>query len=667
MDTHTKVRIEKLREVLSQHNHDYYVKNAPTISDYEFDALLKELMELEALHPDYFDPSSPTQRVGSDLNQSFTQEQHKHPMLSLGNTYSLEELKDFEARIQRLLDEPVSYVCELKYDGTSISLTYENGILAKALTRGDGAQGDNVTQNVKTIPSIPLKLRAGSYPAEFEIRGEIMMSFETFEQLNNERTERGENTFANPRNSAAGSLKMQNSAEVAKRKLDCYLYYLIADQEPGETHWENLQLIKEWGFKTSEAAQLCQSMEEVQQFVEYWEKERHQLPVPIDGIVIKVNSLRQQKELGFTSKSPRWAISYKYKAESAMTQLESVDFQVGRTGAVTPVANLTPVLLAGTTVKRASLHNEDIINNLNLHLFDTVSIEKGGEIIPKITAVDETKRLPGAKKVAFVKCCPVCQTPLVREEGEANHYCPNEVDCAPQAKGKIAHFISRKAMDIDGLGEETIDLLHSEGLIRDVADLYSLKKEEIASLERMGERSAERILVSLDDSRQIPFDRVLYALGIRYVGATVSKKLAKALHSIEAIWNATEEELLNIDEIGQKIAKSIVQYRTHEANQKLIRRLQQAGLQFALDAQALIQQTDKLQGLSIVLSGTFEKHSRDELKQLIEENGGKNSSSISKKTSLFLAGDKVGPAKLAKVEKFGIKIITEDELIELIK
>lgn len=659
-------RIELLRNSLREHNYNYYVKAQPSISDYEFDTLLKELQELETKHPETFDASSPTQRVGSDLNKAFVQEAHRYPMLSLGNTYNKEELKAFEDRILKLIDEQVAYVCELKYDGSSISLTYENGVLTKALTRGDGTLGDNVTENVKTIRSIPLRLRGDDYPDFFEIRGEILMPFERFEQLNAQKIANEEEPYANPRNFAAGTLKMQNSKAVAERGLDCYLYYLLTDNIQRLSHWDNLQWAKALGFKTSPHSRLCKTIQEVYDFIAYWDKERANLPVPIDGIVIKVNSLEQQRQLGFTAKSPRWAISYKYKAESAVTQLESVSFQVGRTGAVTPVANLTAVQLAGTTVKRASLHNADIIAALDLHYGDSVSVEKGGEIIPKVTSVDISKRKPDAAVVQFITHCPECGTQLVRAEGEVQHYCPNAENCPPQVKGCIAHFVSRKAMDIDGMGSETIDLLYRQGLLHDYTDLYRLQVGDIAKQERMGERSALRILEGVAASKQVPFPRVLYGLGIRYVGATVAKKLAAELGSMKAILSASQQELEAIDEIGVKIAESIVDYANDLANLQRIERLKQAGVQLEVKEQESGQKTEKLKGLTIVLSGTFSR-SRDEIKALIEQNGGKNSSSISKNTSYFLKGEKVGPAKMAKVEKLNIPIISEQDLIQMIE
>lgn len=660
------IRINELREQLHTHNHNYYVLSQPTISDFDFDMLLNELIDLEKQYPEYEDPNSPTQRVGSDINLEFNQVEHKYPMLSLGNTYSEDEIRDFETRIKKLIDGDVQYVCELKYDGTSISLTYKNGKLIQAVTRGDGVKGDDVTANVKTIRSVPLQLSGNNIPEEFEIRGEILMPFSVFDKLNLEREEIGETAFANPRNAASGTLKMQNSATVAKRKLDCYLYYLIGKEIPTRSHFDNLQAAKKWGFKVPENTALCNNIDEVIDFINIWDAKREELPVPIDGIVIKVNSIDEQEELGFTAKSPRWAISYKYKAERVATKLEKVTYQVGRTGSITPVANLEPVLLAGTTVKRASLHNSDIIQNLDLHEADTVYVEKGGEIIPKIVGVDTSKRAKNAKSIEFINECPECRTKLVRKEGEANHYCPNDMECPPQIKGKIEHFISRRAMDIDGLGEETIDLLFKENLLNNVSDLYSLQKDNITPLERMGDKSAERILNSLQNSLQIPYERVLYALGIRYVGATVAKKLAKAIPSLEQLASSSIEELIEVDEIGGKIAESIVEYFSVNSHKELISKLKEHGLQLERIEEEKEGGSNILEGLSIVISGSFSKYSRDELKALIELHGGKNVGSISKKTSFLLAGEKIGPSKLAKVEKLGIDLKNEDQFLELI-
>ncbi|MDE5423581.1 NAD-dependent DNA ligase LigA [Ancylomarina sp. DW003] len=656
-------RINELRAQLHTHNHNYYVLSQPTINDFEFDMMMNDLIALENKFPEYADENSPSQRVGSDINLEFKQVTHEYPMLSLGNTYSEEDVRDFETRISKLTEEKIEYVCELKYDGTSISLKYKNGKLAQALTRGDGVQGDDVTANVKTIKAIPLSLQGEGYPGEFEIRGEIMMPFEVFNQLNVEREEQDESPFANPRNAASGSLKMQNSSVVAKRQLDCYLYYLLGKQLPGKNHYENLELAKSWGFKISDDSKLCQSIDEVLDYIKYWDKQREELPVPIDGIVIKVNSLDQQDELGYTAKSPRWAISYKFKAERVATRLNSVTYQVGRTGSITPVANLDAVQLAGTVVKRASLHNADIIENLDLHLNDSVFVEKGGEIIPKIVGVDVEQRDSNAEKIEFIENCPECGTELIRIEGEANHYCPNSLLCPPQITGRIEHFIGRKAMDIDGLGEETIELLYQQSLVKNISDLYKLKKEDLLPLDRMGEKSADRILGSIKESLDVPFEKVLFALGIRHVGQTVAKKLAKSLGSIQALKAASLEELVEVDEIGDKIAKSIILFFEDEAQNEIVNELIAHGLQFELNQEELDKQTNKLEGLSIVISGSFKSHSRDELKALIEQHGGKNTSSISKKTDLFLAGEKVGPSKLAKVEKFEIKTISEEEFI----
>ena len=662
-----KTKIETLRKELNEHNYNYYVISQPLISDYEFDMKLKELESLEDENPEFFDPNSPTQRVGSDINQEFVQVKHQYRMLSLNNSYSKKELIDFDIRIRKLITEPFEYVCELKFDGASISLIYENGELVRAVTRGDGEKGDDVTTNARTIRSIPLKLKGPDYPNKFEIRGEILLPFAVFDELNRVRKKAGEPAFANPRNTASGTLKMQNSAEVAKRKLDGYFYYLLGENLPDDGHFENIQYAKHWGFKSSEHTKKCSTIEDVLAYTDHWDNARNELPVATDGIVIKVNSIRLQNNLGFTAKSPRWAIAYKFSAERVSTKLESVSYQVGRTGAVTPVANLTAVLLAGTTVKRASLHNADIIENLNLHINDEVYVEKGGEIIPKIVGVNQLKRHPMATKINFIKNCPECETKLVRQEGEAAFYCPNEAGCPPQIKGKVEHFISRKAMNIDGLGQETIELLYHEGLIKNSADLYELKAEQIIPLERLGEKSAQRILKSLEESKQIPFERVLYALGIRFVGETVAKILANKLICIDQIKMATVEELSDINEIGGKIAESVKAFFEQETNNELIDRLRTHQLQFELDEASLEGRSEKLAGLNIIISGTFEKHSRDELKKLIEKNGGKNVGSISKKTSYMLAGKNVGPSKLEKIEKLGIPMITEDDFIKMIK
>lgn len=661
-----KERIDLLRSELHRHNHNYYVLNAPEITDKEFDDLMRELQELENEHPEYADPNSPTMRVGSDLNKNFTQVAHKYPMLSLGNTYSESEVTDFFERVRKGLNEDFEICCELKYDGTSISLTYEEGKLVRAVTRGDGEKGDDVTDNVKTIRSIPLVLH-GDYPPSFEIRGEILMPWESFERLNQEREAREEPLFANPRNAASGTLKSQNSSVVATRKLDAYLYYLLGDYQPSDGHYENLQKAAQWGFKISEHMKKVQTLEEVFAYINYWDKERKNLPVATDGIVLKVNSMRQQKALGYTAKSPRWAIAYKFQAERALTRLNKVTYQVGRTGIITPVANLDAVQLSGTIVKRASLHNADIIEGLDLHIGDMVYVEKGGEIIPKITGVDmDARGMLMGEKVRFITHCPECGSRLIRYEGEAAHYCPNETACPPQIKGKIEHFISRKAMNIDGLGPETVDMFFQQGLIKDTADLYLLKTSDISPLERMGEKSAYNIIKSIDASRSVPFERVLFALGIRFVGETVAKRLAKALGSIDELENASLEKLKNIDEIGEKIAQSLISYFANPANRELIERLKSAGLQFCRKEEEKQDYSDKLAGQQIVISGVFEHHSRDEYKELIEKHGGKNVGSISSKTSFILAGKNMGPAKWEKAMKLGIKIVNEDEFLERI-
>ena len=660
-------RIDQLRTDLHRHNYNYYVLNTPEISDKEFDDMMRELQDLEKEHPEYQDENSPTMRVGSDLNKNFTQVTHKYPMLSLGNTYSENEVTDFYDRVKKALNEDFEICCELKYDGTSISLTYENGKLVRAVTRGDGEKGDDVTDNVKTIRTIPLVLHGNNYPEHFEIRGEILMPWEVFEELNREKEAREEPLFANPRNAASGTLKLQNSAIVASRKLDAYLYYLLGEELPCDGHYENLQTAAGWGFKISEHTKKTHSLEEVFEYIRYWDTERKNLPVATDGIVLKVNSMRQQKSLGFTAKSPRWAIAYKFQAERALTRLNRVTYQVGRTGAITPVANLDPVQLSGTIVKRASLHNADIIEGLDLHIGDMVYVEKGGEIIPKITGVDKDARgMLIGEKVKFITHCPECGSKLVRYEGEAAHYCPNETACPPQIKGKIEHFISRKAMNIDGLGPETVDTFYRLGLIKDTADLYQLTAEDIKNLDRMGEKSAENIIKGIKASKEVPFERVLFALGIRFVGETVAKKIAKSFNNIEELENADLEKLTSIDEIGEKIAQSILIYFSSPLNVNLIERLKSAGLQLYRKEEDLNEYTDKLAGQSIVISGVFTHHSRDGYKDLIEKNGGKNVGSISTKTSFILAGENMGPSKLEKAHKLGIKIISEDEFLTLI-
>lgn len=660
-----KEQIDQLRTELHQHNYNYYILNAPTISDKEFDDMMHKLQELENEHPEYMDANSPTMRVGSDINKNFTQVAHKYPMLSLGNTYSESEVREFYDRVKKALNDDFEICCELKYDGTSISLTYENGKLIRAVTRGDGEKGDDVTDNVKTIRSIPLVLH-GNYPQLFEIRGEILMPWIVFEELNREKEAREEPLFANPRNAASGTLKLQNSAVVASRKLDAYLYYLLGDELPFDGHYENLQAASHWGFKISEHMKKVHSLEEVFEYINYWDTERKNLPVATDGIVLKVNSQRQQKNLGYTAKSPRWAIAYKFQAERALTRLNKVTYQVGRTGAITPVANLDPVQLSGTIVKRASLHNADIIEGLDLHISDMVYVEKGGEIIPKITGVDKDARILMGDKVKFITHCPECGSKLIRYEGEAAYYCPNETACPPQIKGKIEHFISRRAMNIDGLGPETIDMFYRLGLIKNTADLYQLTSDDIKNLDRMGEKSADNIIKGITASKEVPFERVLFALGIRFVGETVAKKIAKSFENIEELEHANYETLTNIDEIGTKIAQSIISYFNNPANRELITRLKTAGLQFYRKREDLSTYTNKLAGMSIVISGVFAHHSRDEYKALIEKNGGKNSGSISNKTSFILAGDNMGPSKLEKAQKLGIRIVNEDEFLEMI-
>ena len=661
-----KDKIKALREALEQHNYNYYVLSAPTISDREFDEMMKELQILEEAHPEYADPHSPTQRVGSDLSKEFEQVVHKYPMLSLGNTYSEDEVKDFYERIARDLNEPFEIVAELKYDGTSISLTYEDGRLVRAVTRGDGTRGDDVTANVKTIRSVPLKLMGDRYPATFEIRGEILLPWAEFDRLNMEREEQEEPLFANPRNAASGTLKQQNPAVVAARKLDAYFYYLLGEELPAETHFDNLEAARSWGFKIPNVIRVCNSLEDIYDYIAYWDVERKNLPVATDGIVLKVNSLRQQRNLGFTAKSPRWAIAYKFQAERAVTRLNSVSFQVGRTGAVTPVANLEPVLLAGTTVKRASLHNADIIEGLDLHLGDKVFVEKGGEIIPKIVGVDvEARGLLVGDKVRFIRSCPECGTPLMRPEGEAAHYCPNEAGCPPQIKGKIEHFVTRRAMNIN-MGPETVEDLYEAGYIKDTADLYTLEIADLLRLERWADKSARNLMASLEESKQVPFERVLYGLGIRFVGETVAKRLVSAFHSMEQLEQASFEDLTAVDEIGERIARSIIAYFADERNRTLVNRLMEYGLQMSVPEEKLANRSEKLKGLSIVISGTFAKHSRDEYKAMIEQHGGKNSGSVSGKTDYILAGDNMGPAKLEKAAKLGVKIINEDEFLNMI-
>jgi len=660
-----KEQIEALRQEIEQHNYYYYVLSQPIISDYEYDMKMKQLQELEEKYPEYFDPLSPTQRVGSDITTSFEQAYHTYPMLSLGNTYTEGEVKDFYERVRKALNEPFELVCELKYDGVSISITYEHGEIQRAVTRGDGEKGDVVTANIKTIRSIPLRLK-GDYPDKFEIRGEVLMPWAVFEALNKEREEQEEPLFANPRNAAAGTIKLQNSAIVASRKLDAYFYYVLGEQLPFDTHFENLQAARGWGFKISENIKLCRTLDEVWEFIHFWDKERKNLPVPIDGIVLKVNSLEQQRKLGTTAKSPRWAIAYKYQAEKALTKLLSVTFQVGRTGTVTPVANLEPVQLSGTTVKRASLHNADIIESLDLHIGDMVYVEKGGEIIPKITGVEKSARPQNGEKVVFIKNCPECNAPLIRYPGEAAHYCPNENGCPPQIKGKIEHFVSRKAMNIEGLGEETINMLYENGLLHNVADIYDLKISDLVSLERLGLKSASNLISSIEKSKEVPFERVLFALGIRFVGETVAKKLAYAFKSIEALQQADYEDLIQVEEIGDKIAQSVRQYFSDPKNLEIINRLKAAGVQLSLNDDKSKRKGNELEGKSIVISGTFKYHSREEYKDLIEAHGGKNVGSVSSKTSFILAGENMGPEKLKKAQNLGIELIDENKFLSMI-
>ena len=660
-------RILQLRSELHEHNRRYYVLNSPTISDYEFDMLLKELQQLEEEHPDMYDATSPTLRVGSDITKEFRQVQHKYPMLSLGNTYSKSEVADFYDRVSRSLNEEFEICCELKFDGTSISLTYEDGKLVRAVTRGDGEKGDDVTANVKTIRTVPLVLAGEGWPREFEIRGEVLMPWNVFEALNEERARNEEPLFANPRNAASGTLKLQDSSVVAKRRLDAYLYFMLGEQLPAEGHFENLQIAAEWGFKVSSTTCKCATLDEVFAFIDRMDVERKNLPFATDGIVLKVNSLRQQKNLGYTAKSPRWAIAYKFQAEKALTRLNEVTYQVGRTGVVTPVANLDPVQLSGTVVKRASLHNADIIEKLDLHIGDMVYVEKGGEIIPKITGVDTDARFMLGQKVNFIEKCPECGTPLVRVDGEAAHYCPNDTQCPPQIKGKIEHFVSRDAMNIDSIGPETVEMLFNYGLIKDIADIYTLCAEDLMFLPRMGAKSAENIVAAAKASLEVPFERVLFALGIRFVGATVAKRLARAFGNIDALMSATLEQLTAVEEIGERIAASVIAYFANDAHRMLVARLKEAGVKFELGEETLQARTTILQGKSIVISGVFSRHSRDEYKEMVESNGGKNVGSVSKSTSFILAGENMGPSKLEKANKLGVRIVSEDEFLDMLQ
>ena len=670
--TQAEARIRDLGKELNQHNYNYYVLDTPLISDFEFDKLLEELIQLERDFPELLSPESPSQRVGGQVTKEFSSVKHRYPMLSLSNSYNEEDLIDFDRRAREglgltggLFAETLTYVCELKFDGLSISLRYVDGKLQQAVTRGDGVQGDDVTTNVRTIGSVPLSLK-GTYPADFEIRGEIFMPRPVFDRINNEREEIGESPLANPRNAASGTMKMQDSRVVASRKLDCFLYNLIGTDLPFKTHYESLQAAKAWGFKISPESRLVQGLEGLFDFINYWDKQRASLPFDIDGIVIKLNDYRQQQQLGFTAKSPRWAIAYKFKAEQVSTELQSISYQVGRTGAITPVANLKAVALGGTTVKRASLHNADIIEKLDVRIGDQVFVEKGGEIIPKIVGVDLSRRPSNAVPVLYISNCPECGSPLVRETGEANHFCRNENKCPPQVKGRMEHFVGRRAMNIDSLGAETLDQLYQAGLINNIADLYDLKKEQLLVLDRMAEKSAQNLLAGILDSRQVPFERVLYAIGIRHVGETTAKKIAKKVQNLERLEQASREDLLAIDEVGEIIAESIAAYFSDADNRQLIARLKAAGLQFELSADQQQQGTEKLIGKTFVVSGVFTKFSRDQLKELIELNGGKNSGSISGKTSFLLAGDNMGPEKLKKAQNLGVPIISEEDFEKMI-
>lgn len=663
-----KNKIEALRTELNEHNYNYYVLDNATISDFEFDQKLKELEALELKHPEFFDADSPTQRVGGMVTKNFETVVHRNRMYSLDNSYSQEDLLDWEKRVQKMLgDVPVEYTCELKYDGASISITYEDGVLVRAVTRGDGIQGDDVTNNIKTIKSVPIRLKGMDYPKSFDIRGEIILPFAGFERMNQELIEIGETPYANPRNTAAGSLKLQDSAEVAKRPLECLLYNITGSDLGFETQYEGLEKARQWGFKVPAVSKLAKSIEEVLEFIAYWDVHRHNLPYETDGVVVKVNSLHYQDELGFTSKSPRWAIAYKFKAEQGETLLESIVYQVGRTGAITPVANLAPVQLAGTTVRRASLHNADQIAKLDIRVGDYVYVEKGGEIIPKIVGVNTAVRSSDSQPTSYITTCPECDTLLKRNKGEAQHYCPNVYGCPPQIAGRIQHYISRKAMDIEGLGEETVVLLYKSGLIKDYADLYELKKEDVMPLERMAEKSADNLIKGIEASKAIPFERVLYALGIRFVGETVAKKLANHYKSIDALAVAPMLEMMTVDEIGERIAQSVIDFFSNDINKQTIERLKAHGVQMVLEEKESTVVSDVLKGKTIVVSGVFTQVSRDELKQMIEDHGGKNGSSISSKTDYVVAGDKMGPAKLEKANQLGITILTEEEFLTLIK
>ena len=664
-----KERIESIVIELNEHNYRYYVLAQPTLSDFEYDKKLEELARLEKEYPEYLDPESPTIKVGGYITKEFETVKHKWPMLSLGNTYNEQDLKDFDERVRKVIGDDFEYVCELKFDGLSISLSYENGKLIRAITRGDGTQGDDVTHNVKTIRSIPKTIKALGHPESFDIRGEIFMHRAAFEKLNNERIENNENAFANPRNFASGTLKMQDSTVVAKRPLDCFLYFLYTEKYSYKTHWESLEAVKNWGFHVCEHTKLCQNIDHVLEFIHYWEEHRFGLSYDIDGIVIKVNNLNQQQELGFTAKSPRWAISYKYKAQEVETILEKVTYQVGRTGAVTPVANLRPVLLAGTTVKRATLHNSNEIKRLDLHLGDTVLVEKGGEIIPKIIAVNTSKRDHSALRVIYPEVCPECKTPLIRKEGEAVHYCPNDEDCPPQIVGKIQHFIGRKAMNIDGLGDETIESFYKKSFIVHISDLYTLYEKEdlLKQIDRFGEKSISNMLEGIEKSKQMPFEKVLFGLGIRYVGETVAKKLAAYFKNIDSLMNANFEELVAVEEIGERIAESLIEYIKDPRHKEQIEQLRSHGLQFESVLKMVELESSKLEGKSFIISGVFENYSRDELKDIIEANSGKIVSSISAKLNYLVAGDNMGPAKLEKATKLQIPIISDDDLIKMLQ
>ena len=655
-------RIEELRRTLEQHNYKYYVENQPEISDFEFDKLMRELQQLEAEHPEWDDPNSPTRRVGSDLTSEFRTVEHRYPMLSLGNTYSLEELHEFIDRIEREVGT-TSYVCELKFDGTAISLCYEGGALQRAVTRGDGRQGDDVTANIRTIRTIPLTLQGDGYPHYFEIRGEVLMPYASFDRINREREEQGETLFANPRNAAAGTLKQQASSVVARRGLDCFLYQLAGDELPYSSHEEALHAAASWGFKISEATRICHSVAEIDAFIAHWDEARHSLPFATDGIVIKVNDFATRRRLGFTAKAPKWAVAYKFKAEQALTRLLSIDYQVGRTGAITPVANLDPVLLAGTTVKRATLHNAEQIAQLDIRIGDMVYVEKGGEIIPKITEVELAQRSADSEPLTYINRCPECGTELVRYEGEAKHYCPNQSGCRPQIIGRIIHFIRRKALNIEGLGEETIELLYENGLVHNIADLYDLQAVQLAPLPRLGEKSAENIIRSIRLSKEVPFERVLFGLGIRFVGETTARYLADHFRTLDALMKASREELVEAEEVGEKIADAILEYLADEQNRTIIERLRVAGLSF--EAAERVQESAALEGKSFVVSGKF-TIARDELKQLIERHGGRNLAAVSGAVDYLVAGEKMGPEKRKKAEKLGVKILSEEEFMALI-